>query len=778
MHNAMNFPDEFASPSEKEKDPYGLAYAQAMYNNNNRFGSRLFYDDEEYDSLVEFSQGRQSVDNMKKLFGYYRNQNSPFSDGPESLAYLDIQNLNLAPKYINRAVAKMQALNYNISLAAIDIATMDDIKNYESAVQAFYRIKDWMKEVNINPQEFFPDIDIASLPEYPENYAFDAKVNPKVKKIISAEKTIKLIHQINNTKQKLREVCWDICVVGRGHFECFPDQNEIPRLKRINPKYWVGNYVDNENYEDQSQQEGYIDFITVNQFRKEAHGRLEEKTIQEVADHFSNVNAPYNAGTVMRQPQNYDGLGYIPVFRFYFLSTDYRTYRVQMNDFGNPTIKEVSFGYRYPDGAKIKPGSKIIDNEYDSVYGGSWVVDSDVIYNYGRKPYPRTQLVNQTLPIKTFAPNMKEGRVISFAAQMVEPVFMANVAWNKIKEILAKGWMGVQEIDFNQLEKVALGRGNNQWSPRDVMEFFLMTNRMVKRGRINQYDQSDGKAVTTDQSGLLLTDYFAMFTNAIQILENQVGSSVVEQFNTPDRLAVGVMEASVASTNIDMEWLFNGHDQIYEKASHQLLLLAQQAKRNKKYIGGVLPALGKSTLEVFEVPDDLAYTEFGLYMKRLQNEQQQWAELYLDIRESVKMDKLGPSDKAFLYNIDNLKEAREYLAIREEQAERREMKKEAINQQAALEANAQAAQMKTDGNLQEIQMQGQIDKMLKVVEGQIKERLVSIENQYRAQSDRMTEQMKMMTKKQEGMDNLLKQAMKNSVDRMKIDKRPDRSPSD
>ena len=65
-----NYPSEFVSPKEKEKDEYGCQYAKSMYATASRLNSMLF-DEEQFNALMELSQGRGSVDDIKKLFGHY-----------------------------------------------------------------------------------------------------------------------------------------------------------------------------------------------------------------------------------------------------------------------------------------------------------------------------------------------------------------------------------------------------------------------------------------------------------------------------------------------------------------------------------------------------------------------------------------------------------------------------------------------------------------------------------------------------------------------------------
>lgn len=746
------YPDEFATPNQKELASYGLDYVRAMYYSSNRHGSRIFEYSDEFDSLIDFAQGRQSVTDLRKIFGYGDQQTKPEYDGPESLMYLDIRVLNIIPKYVNRAVAKMQRLNYDIQLAAIDILHIDKAKDLESAIDAYYRLKPWLDSVQIDAQELFPELDVASMPKYKDEFMFKGTVNPMIRAMISGEKIVKLIHEINNTREKMRQVCWDIVVVGRGHVHCFFNQNMRPSTARIHPKYYMGAYVDNEDYNSQ-ENAGFIEFITVNQFRKEAYGKMKESDIREIVDHFSHVNQVSNS--IVRSAYNFDGLSYIPVLRFYFLSNDVRTFRIGRNSYNNPDYRPVGRGHQLQDGQ----AGRVVETQYTSCYGGTWVIDSDVVYDYGRKNYPRTNLVDMSLPIKTFAPNAKDGKITSFTAQLIEPAFMVNVAWNKIKEILAKGWMGQREIDFTQLESVALGRANRQWTPREVFEYGNMSNTWVKRSRSTPHGQNFGNAVEEMRGGLQLADYFTTFNTGIQMMESLSGQSLVEQFNVPDRLGLGVQEASAAAGDIDMEWLYNAHDEMWRQVSHQLILMAQEAKRSGVRLSGMIPWMGG--MEWFEMPEEAAYSELGIYIKRLHNEAMMWQEFFLDARDALKTGQITLGDMAFLRNISNVKEAQQMLAIRAEQNMRKAAEMRQEDQQAALVANAQAAQLKTQGVLQQQDQQGKIDMEIEKLKGDIQGRLKMIDKQIEGQAKQYSDQIKLLATKQAGMDKMLSQAMEN-----------------
>lgn len=766
MLNALDghdyFPPEFVSPKQKESNDYGLQYAKAMYNCSTRYGGQFYFGTSDHDALIELAQGRQSVANLQKLFGYYVDPQNPVADASASLAFMDIQVLNLAPKYINRAVAKMQKISYDFGLEAVDIVSIEEKEDYAAALQAFYRMKKWTVDMGYDPKVMFPEIDVDSLPQYPDEMLYDIAVNPKIKKEIAGELFIKLLQEINNFQQKMREVDFDLAVIGKGHLYTYHDNNGIPRVRRINPKFYIGSYVDNDDFEEQ-EYAGFYDFVSVNQFIKETAGEMSlEQQLEIVQTHCN--NGPQGSFIDYKRIENYDGLGYIPVLRFYYRSEDCRTYVKKPNQYGSNILVEKAYNYVPPKEVihrfNENGDSKIIKNSYTSIYGGTWVIDSNVVYNYGRKNYPRQNLVNATLPIKTFATNFKEGRTVSFCSQMIEPLFMINTAWNKIKQILAEGRMGVMEIDFNQLEDISVGTGGTTWTPRDVMKFFFKKNILIKRGKTNQYDQKTMSAIEMNTGGLQLADYFTAFNTGIQMLEQMTSTSVLESANVPDRLAVKNAEMSQMTADIDMEYLFNAHEYLTKRTTHQMLLLGQQSLADGHVIQGFIPSLGKVNTGYYNAPKELAYCEYGLFLSRKPTPQE-WADFYVDISITLKEGRISSADSAYVREIDNLKQARQMLAIKESIYLRRVQEEQMAAAQMQMEANQQQGEMALANKMAEIQEQGRVDMELEKLKGMIAERLQAMKADADMYKTSMGDRSKRVISKQKSNDELVKQGLRN-----------------
>jgi hypothetical protein len=767
--DVFDFPPELVNPKDKEKASYGVAYAKAAYYNDNRYGQRLFGQDDEYDSLVEIAQGRQSVSNLKKIMGFHFNDGRENPDGPASMAYIDPQVLNLAPKYVNRGVAKMQANHFDIGLDAIDLVSMDAKKDAAAIIKTFYRMKDWVKQFGLPLQSMFESIDVASLPQYPDQLLYDLNTNPKLKTEIGGEMALKMVMEMNNFNQKMRQVDWDLVVIGRGHLHLYLDANNIPRVERINPKFWGGSYVENDDFEQQ-EYAYFLDCISANQFIREASPYYSQEELIALIKANGIRNSSFNPGdTAVKNLNSYDNLVYIPVMRFYFRSEDNRTFVTRKNRYGSKTIMEKGFNYKPSEGKEDRYSeggdSKIYKNTYTSIYGGTWIIDSECCYDYGLKRYPRTNMVDATLPIKTFATNYKEGRSVSFVSQMIEPLFMINVAWNKIKTGLAKEWSGVREIDFNQIANVAMGNGGNEWTSRDVMKFLEMTNTLIKRGNQNPNAPADSNALKYHNSGVLLADNFTALQLGINMLEQMTSTTLVESAKAPDRLAVGVMKQSQIVGDLDMEYLHNGHEYLYKRTAHQMMLLIQQAKRDKAKIKGFMPSLG----EMFDIPDDIAYCDLGIVITR-QPSPEEWAMFYNDMSIALKEGRISVSDSAFVREIDNLKQARQVLMNRETQYQRQQIQAKQMDIQANMQANMQSAEAKMQADMMKIQAETAAKSELIKLQGMIDQALQQEKSQQDALTKGVEMEMKKLISKQQGVDGILKQAMKNSVDKMKVER--------
>lgn len=337
---------------------------------------------------------------------------------------------------------------------------------------------------------------------------------------------------------------------------------------------------------------------------------------------------------------------------------------------------------------------------------------------------------------------------------------MINVAWTQMKLILAEGRMGVTEIDFDQIESVAMSSGGKQWTPIDIMKLFFKKRLLIKRGKTNRHDQKIGNAIEMNTGGLQLADYMNMFSTGIQMLEQMTGASVMEQTEQPDRLAVKNAMMSQQTADVDMEYLYNAHEYLYEKTTHQLLLIAQGSLSKGNRINGFIPALGKVNMGYYEAPKELAYCEYGIFITR-QPGPEEWREFYMDVSIALKEGRLAVSDSAYLREIDNLKQARQVMAIREQIFERKTREMAQQQMQMQMQMNSQSAAEALQGDIARMQEQARLDGMLIELEGRIKSQLQGEKEQWTSINKRMEHQNKRSVAKQTSDGEIIKQGLRN-----------------
>jgi len=328
--------------------------------------------------------------------------------------------------------------------------------------------------------------------------------------------------------------------------------------------------------------------------------------------------------------------------------------------------------------------------------------------------------------------------------------------------------MNVWELNLTAFENVALGSGGANWTPRQAMDFLFQTNIAVTRQQINQYGQTNGQAVREMASGLQLADYFTTMSQCVIILDRLSSTSVAEQPELPDRLAVGAMKANIVAGAEGIEYLVNGHRQLYHQISHMLLLLAQESKRYKTAIQGMIPALGQFTTEYFEVPDSLPYCEYGLMMETEPSEEE-WIMFYQEVSLAVQEGRLNSSDSAFIRMVKNLKQARFIMANRERVNERKAAEMRAQEQKFQMQVGEQANQAKYNLEMQILQTKQENEKELMAIQARIDDAMMTKQAMLDGEIQKVSEAVKAQIAKQQGIDSVIREAMKSRSEHYKSD---------
>lgn len=671
------FPSEFVEPIEKEKREYGLESAKVMWHSYTSYGAHIGYNaTKTYNFLTEAAQGRQSLDGLKKHMGFVNDDILR-----EGLTYLSLETLPLAPKFINLVQGKLNKIDYDISVDAIDPTSLNQKKQFATSAKAYLNMKSFIETIGVNASDLFQDINPSALPETQDELDIHMQMNYKNEKALEYELGLMEIHNVNDWGQIRRELAFNLIVYGLGVVYTYLDINGQEKECIIPPDRFIFSQTNSESFSDLAWG-GHIDYLTPSQLIKEmaADGYTEDE-IKEAITQYGGINnyekyANYGFGQGYYTSLNTDNVNYVPVLRYQFLSEDTYKYVETKNKYGNVKQERKSIKFspvreELPLYNSDKPTKRLITNTLTNKYGGSWIIGSEITFGYGRKPTPRTpsNKVNAKLDYSAFAPNMQKGRMVSLMAQMIEPLYMANLTWNKIKDILAKERMGILNIDLPRITKIAMTKKSGEpYKEQDILNLFFQSGIGLSSDNTNQHDQSKGTAFSFTSNGLTLTDYMNMLHESITQIRNIIGVNELSDGSTPATNTLnGVMQQSNESTNTALDYLYHAYKHIYHKTSENLLLFKQ-----------------------FNDPDPIPMSEFIVGLNK-RPDQVEWEAFYANVQQQVASGMLTTSDQIFLRSVSNLKLAEQIMAARE-----RKRQREALQQkQADIEQQNKAIQEQT-----------------------------------------------------------------------------------
>jgi hypothetical protein len=162
----------------------------------------------------------------------------------------------------------------------------------------------------------------------------------------------------------------------------------------------------------------------------------------------------------------------------------------------------------------------------------------------------------------------------------------------------------------------------------------------------------------------------------------------------------------------------------------------------------------------FTAPERLAYCEYGMTMTR-QPGPEEWAEFYLQVEVALKDGRIDISDLMYLREVDNIKQARQLMAIREKIYRRRMREEAALAVKQQTESNTQAAMDKLNNDLTVLREKGKIDAALKELDGSIQMRLLDQKDRNAFMSKRLESQTKTSIGRIAANAEVIKTAQKN-----------------
>lgn len=756
-------PDTSASMAIKRTPAYGAQYAKQMWstywNGSFRMGINSW---EDYAYMRAVAHGRQSLESVKSYLGFVSGEQAT-----QGYTWFDVQVLNFATRFIEKAKDELRKVDYDITVDAIDPLSLDEKKNFQNYAKSVLEMKAVIEAFGKKYQDIMPSFPEGWQPTSTEELnVYIQAGNHKIQDEIEAELAIKEDLNWSNWAHVRNMMYDDWLVIGIAGCRTFVDQNGQRKTKYVPIERSIMSMPDDESF-DNLVHAGVVEYITVEQFRWESAAfyskEQQDRIIKEQASY--NGYGRYDKNGYWYGGYFPDGKEWIAVLRFEFLAPDTKVWVKSTDKKGRTHYNEKEAGYE--PGVHTVNGQRIVDEEARarvmadiesgakevlrddrmSCYGGTWVIGSDYCYNYDLLECDKYV----SLGFKFHAPNMRNGSVSSMLKQILEPMELANIAYNMQKQILGRGWMGILDVDYSKLFDIALGKDGDAWSPMQVMDLFFQK----QIGIHNEVQNGQGSmAFQIQQSGLTMKDYEDTIIGCVQKMVTITG--VDPRIESGTNISAESLKIVNEATQGALGYLYHAYQQTYSSVGRTLLKFNPKFSNNFRYRKQFVVGAAKMTTA------------------------QEWAEFKARVNKyaSVPMSEggLGPDDEAAIDVIQNIKLAQIVLAyrVKRNMARAQQMKQQDMELQSQL--NDQNAQLTAQMRMQEINAEydGKIryrefDHMAKMEEigatntGLLNQR--HIQGQYLMETERRKGTDKLITEKMWTDAEIEQTAMKNANDR-------------
>jgi hypothetical protein len=735
-----NFPDPFALSSRKKTKNYGLKYVKAIekqwgHSDDERslFKRRM----KDFETNRDYANGTQDTSIYKQIL----NSLDP-NNGDGTLLNLDWSPVPIIPKFVKIVVNNILSKKPYPNVQAID--PLSQSEKDKKRAKALFRVKN--KEFITQMHEMGADTKVkpSEIPDTPEEAEIFMDTNIKTAAEIAAQIGTNITLEWNDFDQRVyRRAVNDLVVNGIGVVKRSNDPNYGIKEEYVDPAYFFHSYTEDPTFSDLIYA-GHIKKISISELKRIAGDEFTEEQYQKIGASVRNkyqnradkLNYKYYDATLDRTTYGYDEF-IVEVMDFEFLTTDEMYFEEKESRFGNKGFFYKGFEYNPPKESVYsrKPHSMNIQ----TVYGGSYIVGTDFLFDYGiKKNIPKNahDLTRARLSYSVVATNLRRmmpkslvGSIIGFADQL-------QLTHLKLQQAIAKAKPDGILVDIEGLENVQLGRGG-ELQPLEIQDIYEQTGVFYYRSKNPEGGFQNPPVRTLDNSIRNINELIAIYNHNLRLIRDTTGINEVMDGTSPKgEQLVGVRQQAMAAGNNAIYDITNSAIYLYSKVCEDVIkclqILPPQSVLYKAYEN----AIGKSNMEVLASFSDLPMYNFGV---KIQTEMDDVEKSYLEqnIQVALAQKEIDLEDAIAVRQLKDVDQAERLLIIRRKKRMKLQQEIAQQNSQMQAQMNQATAQAASQGKMQEIQMQSQ-SKVAEIrAEAEAKAQLLQLEYQLKAQLQNM-----------------------------------------
>jgi hypothetical protein len=730
------FPDPLASHEVKVNKGYGLQYAKAIYGQwgsaeyeGSLYGKRW----KEFEISRDYANGTQNTSIYKQILTSLDPNN-----GDGSLVNLDWTPVPIVPKFVKIVVNKILSSKFYPNVEAVDPLSRSE-KDYEkNKMKVFIENKDVLKEAKETGLR--TEVDPDALPDTAEETEIFLETNIKTAAEVAAQIGINLTLSWNDFDERVfRRNVEDLVTCGMAVTKRSNDPNYGIVEEYVDPAYFVHSFTDDPTFSDIIYA-GHTKRMSIAELKRIAGDEFTEEQYETMArtvmNRFGNdsgrfMDQRYDVG-MERYYYGYDEYT-IDVMEFEFISVDNIIFEKKESRFGN-------VGFYYKGHKYSAPQQSVYDREAvymqnQTLYGGKFIIGTDYLFDYGvKKNIPknvhdlsRTKMSYSVMAtnIRRMIPKSMVSGIIGFADQL-------QLSHLKIQQAIAKAKPDGLIVDIEGLENVQLGRGG-ELQPLDIQDIYEQTGIFYYRSKNADGSFQNPPIRPLDNSIRNINELITLYNHYLRMIRDATGINEVMDGTSPkgDQL-VGVRQQQLSAANNALYDITNASVVLYRKICEDIVKCLQILPPKSILYRAYETAIGRENMAVLSSFSNLPMYNFGVRVVADMNEVDR---MYLEqnIQASIAQGELDIEDAIAIRQLRDIDQAERLLIVRRKKRMKMRQEMAQQNSQFQAQANAQVAQVTSQGKMQEEQMKAQLEAQKIQLEGQLKAQMLQLEYQLKMQ---------------------------------------------
>lgn len=609
----------YPSPTNKGKVTvdYTLEKVKYIFSNYVRgidatkYGSRMYYEE-----LRAYQAGKQAEQKYMPYFlgsasgtnATFNNEGGDIGGGTDrkfdvkefarkAMAHMEWKVLSPMPKIMNKIQSGFYGNMYNINIECVDensIAEQDQRK-WLAYVQSQRDIIDMMSQLS----------QAAGVPYSPPEKRYDtitdleleeANGGFKLNYAKEGEKVIKDAWNISNDDELVEKVINDFTALNIAGFRVYYDREIGKEMVRWCDPSWSG--IQHSKHNDFRDSSYAYELTFIPAYRLQSYG-IDVTEIQSVASRYAGMygNPQWSPEYEITEQTEIDlkcGFFKVPVMDVEWIDVEVERKVRYENRFGQQRVRE------YVHGENLSANKQYEETKLHKVYQCKWIVDTDIIYDWGEKPNQPRREKNQSLLSFHFLKGKTEQSLVE---QLVPVLDDFQLNWLKFQDAKASAVKAGYLYEWEALTGMA-GGGGEKLNPWDIIKMHRITGNLIySRRQRHLPNQSVGQPAQFMPNGMgtAINDLIMAMDANSRMIEEITGINPVALGSTADpRAGKAVTEMSVSSSGAPIKNIYDKVFKLKEDASLDLLMRVQLDLRNSPTVreryASVIGSMGVQTL--------------------------------------------------------------------------------------------------------------------------------------------------------------------------------------